>query len=463
MTLKSLTPLIAFLLTIFIVIYLFGGFEKVWATSDILPGIIINETNIGGQSKQKAEEKLVAMEKKIINTPVIITNGDQSWSLSLNKVGLKVDIGETLRRAMSIGRQGSFVDQLKTRHQIKKNGYILQPIITVDQESLSTEVKRLAKHLNIPAKNASFSIGEDDSVTITPSQNGQRIDIERLKLVLEQELLVRDNVELTIPVKKVKPEFTTQDIKEMGVSGLLSRFTTKFNPDLVNRSYNIRVAANALDGLLVVPGEEVSFNEVVGPRSSEAGYKEAGVIVNNEMVDGLGGGVCQVSTTLYNAVLLANLEVVDRKNHSLPISYVPIGRDATVVYGIVDLKFINNTGRCIYIKTKVKDAQVTIKIYGDVSKKKTVAINSWVEEVLPQEVQYEEDNNLKRGQRIIKQEGSKGYIAHAERLVIKNGEVLKREELPISKYNPVEKVIAIGIAEPETAITPSSDLESTKK
>lgn len=459
---KYIAPLLAGLLVLIAVIYAGEEVQLISSNDKILPGVMIKDIDIGGLSKQQAVEKILAVQDKMLKIPVTITYQNQAWSLPLKQVGLQIDIENTLHRAINIGREGSFIERWKFRQRVAKEGYVLQPVVKVNKDLLSKVVNNLAGHLNVAPQSATLSIDEHDQVVITPSKSGKRIDVEQLQQNLQKELLVGKHIILPLPVVEIKPEYITANIQDMGITGLLASYTTKFDPQIVNRSYNIRVAANALDGLIITPGEEVSFNEVVGPRSSEAGYKSAGVIVNNELVEGLGGGVCQVSTTLYNAILLAGLEVVDRRNHSLPISYVPIGRDATVVYGVVDFKFQNNSGRCLYLKTEVKSGQLTVKIFGDANKKQKVIVNSWVEQVLEPKIVYEEDDNLKKGQQVVKQEGSKGYIVNAERVVIKNGVIIKNEKLPVSRYNPVDKVIAVGTAEPEPAITPPDDIDIDK-
>jgi len=248
----------------------------------------------------------------------------------------------------------------------------------------------------------------------------------------------------------------------MNVKGLLGSYTTRFDPSMTSRTYNVSVAAKAFDEMLVLPGHEVSFNKVVGPRSSEAGYKNAPVIVNNEFVDGLGGGVCQVSTTLYNAVLLANLDIVKRTCHSLPVSYVPIGRDATVVYDTVDLVFRNNTDSYLYLKTYIGSGQLTVKIYGNTDYKRDVTINTRITQEIEPQIIYETDPNLPLGEEVVKQEGSKGFRVAAERIVKKNGVVEKKEALPSSYYSPVNKIIAVGSMEQELPqIAPSTPASET--
>ena len=260
-------------------------------------------------------------------------------------------------------------------------------------------------------------------------------------------LIGGEEPQVYLSLKTLPAARSTESVASMGIKGLLAGYTTRFDPVKVSRTYNISVAAKAFDELLVGPGEEVSFNKVVGPRSSEAGYKNAPVIVNNEFVDGLGGGVCQVSTTLYNSVLLADLEIVDRSNHSLPVSYVPIGRDATVVYDAVDFKFRNNTDSYLYFKAFINGGRITFKIYGNTAYKKDVSVNTWITREIEPQVVYETDPNPPMGEQVVKQEGSKGFKVSAERVVTSNGSVKKREALPSSYYSPVNRIIAVGSME----------------
>jgi vancomycin resistance protein YoaR len=432
--------------------YLGGDIKTIFSTQNILPGVKIKNIDVGGLNKQQASTELIRLQNELLKIPVQLIFNNQTWTLNLEKVGLKINIEKTVNQAMLIGREGPITERWQLYRRISEEGYVLQPYIQLDKDLLTEEVNSLAGHLNKLPQNATLQIDKNDKIAIKPSRNGKRVDIEILLANLQQELLVGTQINLPLPVVEVKPDYTTQDIENMGITGLLASYTTKFNPEITNRSYNIRVAANALDGLIITPGEEVSFNEVVGPRSTETGYKSAGVIENNELVEGIGGGVCQVSTTLYNTVLLAGLEISERRNHSLPINYVPIGRDATVVYGYVDFKFLNNSGRCLYLKTEVKSGQLTVKIFGDIEQKQKIILNQWVEQELDPNTVFEEDSNLKKGQEVIKQEGSKGYIVSVERLFMKNGNVIKRQQLPTSRYNPIDRVIAVGTADHESVI-----------
>ncbi|WP_051688182.1 VanW family protein [Desulfofalx alkaliphila] len=446
------------IVTVILVLLLAVAYAGKWylafSSHDIMPGIKVRDLNIGGMGKEEAGKRLLLLEKQMKEIPVTLTYGEERWQIQLHQVGFEIDKEATLGKAMQLGKKGNVVERLKTKRKISVEGYNLYPVVQVDGEKLAAVIDLYAPHLNVEPQDAAFLIDDNDRVKITPSRTGRRVNIEKIKGSLEKEILASSDIVMAIPVEDVPPAYSTEDIENMGIDGLLSTYTTKFDASLINRSYNIKVAANALDGLLVTPGQEVSFNEVVGPRSSEAGYKSAQVIINNEFVEDVGGGVCQVSSTLYNAVLLADLIVSHRKNHSIPVTYVPIGRDATVVYEYVDFKFQNNTGRCLYIKATVGEGQLTIKIFGNSRANREVIINSWIEEVIEPEIIYEEDENLKQGQQVVKQEGVRGYVAHAERVVMIEGVVIKREQLPVSKYSPINKIIAVGTASPEPVIVP---------
>lgn len=423
----------------------------------ILPGIKIGEIDAGGLNEQQVTKKLTALQEELLQTTVTLTHQGHNWPLDLSQVGLAINTAKTFQQAIVAGRQGNIIKRWQWRYHIAKQGHKIQPILKLDTDRLEAVVTDLAGQFNIASQNANFIIDQQDQVVITPSQNGQQINIEPLAEKLLKRLLNSSNITLSLPMETTTPEYKTADIEAMGITGLLASYTTSYDATLVNRAYNIKVAANALDGLMVAPDEKVSFNEVVGPRSSEAGYKSAGVIVNDQLVDGVGGGVCQVSTTLYNAVLLAGLELIERHNHSLPVTYVPVGQDATVVYGALDFRFYNSTSHCVYLKTEVKTNQLTIKIFGNTTNNPTITVKSWVAQVLEPKTILQEDENIKKGQQVVKQGGSIGYVAKAERVFTNNGQEGKREALPVSRYKAVNKIIAVGTAEPEPTVTPPSD------
>lgn len=456
MSVKTSRIVKIFLISIIIVLplVLFSSGFFTASAEKVLPGVEIMGTELGGLDKEEGTTKLAELEQTIRATRVVLNYHGRSWPLLLNEVGFDLNQEAIMAEALNAGRQGPFIQRWQERKQIAKTGRPLQPIFEFDQEKLTERVKDLTREIITEPEEAAFEIDSSDRVTVVPGKEGTEVDLKALKEDIAAVLLEGEKPEVELTLATVYPSRTADTLESMGVNGLLGAYATWFNAEMVSRSYNISVAAKAFDNLLVMPGQVVSFNELVGPRSSEAGYKIAPVIVNNELVDGIGGGVCQVSTTLYNSVLLANLEIVERTNHSLPISYVPIGRDATVVDNALDFRFRNNTSNYLYIKSIVYGGQITIKIYGDTALKREVQINSWVTEEIEPQVVYETDPNLPKGEEVVKQEGASGFKAYAERVVSLNGIVEKREALPVSDYSPQNKIIAVGTLEPTPKIAP---------
>lgn len=413
--------------------------------------------DLQGLNKSEGMTRLAELEKTLRAARITLCYQGQSWPLLFSEVGFDLDEEAVMDAALLAGRNGSLLNQWQERQQLRQSGKVIPPVVQFDGERLEQRVKELTRDVTVKPVDANFAIDANDRVSVLPGKNGTAVDIEKLASDLKSVVVEGKKPEVELVMVTVPPARSTAMVEAMGVNGLLAGYYTWFDPGKVSRTYNIKVAAHAFDEQLIRPDHEVSFNKVVGPRSSEAGYKNAPVIINNEYVDGLGGGVCQVSTTLYNCVLLAGLEIVERSNHSLPVSYVPIGRDATVVYDALDLKFRNNTGSYIYIKSFVSGGQIGFKIYGNTAYKKDVRVNSWVTREIEPEVVYENDPNLLRGEQVVKQEGAKGFRVAAERLFFSDGVMEKREVLSSSEYSPVNKIIAVGTMEPAAPkIAPST-------
>ncbi len=427
----------------------------------ICRGIQYIGTDLGGLNKEEGLARLSELEKELRAKKVVLRHDSWSAALLLNEIGFELDKEAIITDALRTGKEGSPVNRWRERKQIEKNGLELQVPVVYNEEKLAQRLYDLTGEITIKPVEASFKIGAAGRVTVSPSQEGTGVDLKKLKRDIAG-VLGSNKQEVGLSLVPLAPAHATGELEAMHVNGLLGGYTTYFDPGATSRTYNISVAGRAFDELLVMPGQVVSFNEIVGPRSSEAGYKTAPVIVNNELVDGLGGGVCQVSTTLYNSVLLANLDIVERYNHSMPISYVPIGRDATVVYDALDFKFGNNTDDYIYIKSYVGDGQITINIYGNTAYKREVHVEAYITRELEYNVIYENDPNLPQGTEVVKKEGSNGFISFTERVVYLNGREEKRDAQSLSDYSPVNKVIAVGTLEVAPQIAPGSEIKPGK-
>ena len=231
-------------------------------------------------------------------------------------------------------------------------------IATSIKQPSKINIEKIYEEVHKEAKDAYYT---QNPFSVYPSENGMdfAISLEEATQMLEEE-----KEEYTIPLKILYPKVTTNMIGTEAFPDLLSSFSTNYNARDTDRTTNLKLAANKINGSVLMPGETFSYNQVVGARTIAAGYKEAPIYVQGQVVDGLGGGICQITSTLYNAVLYANLEIVERSNHQFVPSYVTASRDATVVYGSIDFKFKNNRNYPIKLICSVANGVASFQIFG---------------------------------------------------------------------------------------------------
>ncbi len=262
------------------------------------------------------------------------------------------------------GRKGCVVDVEKTAssiiEQIKnlniKNNTI--EIITQEKSPSGLDIDKIHSELYVEAKDAYYT---QNPFAVYPSENGIdfAISIDKIKEMLQEE-----KEEYSVPLKILYPSVTTNMLGTEAFPDQLSTYSTNYSTAAKARTTNLRLAANKINGTVIMPGETFSYNKVVGERTISAGYKEAPIYVSGQVVDGVGGGICQITTTLYNAVVLANLEIVERTNHQFVPSYARASRDATVVYGSIDFKFKNNRNYPIKLVCSVANGKASFQIFG---------------------------------------------------------------------------------------------------
>ncbi len=310
------------------------------------------------------------------------------------------------------GKDGYIIDVNSTLEKMK------QKILNLNYLNETIEIDTIAnspKEINLDAiyneihKEPKDAYYTSDPHTIYPSENG--IDFQ-VSLDQAKEMLQIADKECTIPLKVLKPNITTNMIGEEAFPDLLASFSTRYAASNTNRTTNLRLASNKIDGYVLLPGETFSYNTVVGERTIAAGYKDAAIYENGKVVDGLGGGICQISTTLFNAVLLSNLEIVELYNHQFVPSYAKAGRDATVVYGIKDFKFKNSRKHALKINCSVQNGIASFQIWG-----------------FKEETEYD----VEISSNITSQTSS--YIkASAYRTLKLNGQVINREKIRNATY-----------------------------
>lgn len=280
----------------------------------------------------------------------------------------KLDLPATVKQAYLVGRTGSTWSSILTRIRVMRRGSDLKPLFDHNQDTLDSFFRLLDAVIAVEPVRSIITIDKTNNkngeVKFSSSRKGYVIEHNILTSLFEKAAYNKDVTRLDIPVRTVNPPLTESEILNWGLNQVLGIYTTKFDPKQTDRVHNLEIACSAIDNVIVYPGQSFSFNTWVGPRVSETGYKEAPVVLYGKLVPGIGGGICQVSTTLFNAVLLSNLQVTQTFNHTLPSTYVPLGRDATVVYGGLDLIFENTYQNPILLAARVQAPFVTVAVVG---------------------------------------------------------------------------------------------------
>jgi vancomycin resistance protein YoaR len=376
----------------------------------------------------------------------------------MSQLGMKTDFNVAVQSAFDAGRKGSFVKRVTDSVALLNSPLNLPAPLIYSRTMLEKEMTLLEDKYEFQPVNASVKFNASTKkIDIVPEKNGGRMNMIKAADMIEEQILkpaMQGTTELparlVLPFEPVAPKVIGEMLKT--VDTVLGEYTTSFAKSSKNRCINVTTGAASLNGLVVAPGDVASFNKVVGPRTEACGYKIAPVIINGEMNQGLGGGMCQVSTTLYNAVLLANLEIVERTHHSIPSHYVPLGMDATVVYGAKDFQFRNNTANPIVVQTIVSGRQLTMKILGK-GPKPVVAIERTNISTAGYKMRTEKNNALAPGTKKIAKKGSPGRSVTIYR-VVGTGPAAKRELISEDKYRGETRVIQVGPAKAKQGDTP---------
>jgi len=312
----------------------------------------------------------------------------------------------------------------------------------LDSAEVTDTVNPMVAQVGKPAKDATFK-ASGGTVSVVPSQDGLGLDGEDLIAGLTQALTSTGERVCELPMKRVQAAVTTEMANAMGIKERLATFTTDYSPSNKPRVNNIHLLTDALDGTLIAPGATFSFNETIGPRTAEKGYQEANAIVNGKLVPQLGGGVCQVGTTVFNAVFFSGLPVIERRNHSLYISHYPTGRDATVSWGGPDIRFKNDTEHWVLVATAYTNSTVTISLYGTDPGYEVSYKTGEFTDYRDYPIKEIQDATLPLGTRIIDEKGVRGRSVVVTRTVTKNGSVIRTDTFK-SVYKASEEVVRVG-------------------
>ena len=377
--------------------------------------------------------------KEILKEKINTINGELPNALEESKYYIEDD-----KLIITKGKSGNIVNENEFTNIIEnelfkfnsnQEGNIIQiPVIEKNPEEI--KLQKIRDEIYREPQDAYITT---NPTTVHPNVNGVdfAISMEEARQIISEE-----KEEYEIPLKITVAEKTLNDLGEDAFPDNLGDYTTRYDASNRNRSNNIALASNKIDGTVIMPGETFSYNQIVGKRTIEAGYKEAGAYAGGKVVQEVGGGICQVSSTLYNAVLYANLEIVERSNHYFETSYVDSGRDATVSWGTVDLKFKNNRTYPIKVEAISKNGVCKIAIKGIKEKDDCeIVIQSKITSIIKKETKYEIDNSVEEGKELVKQEGHDGCTSETTKIVRQNGAIISSDIISKDLYHALDKII----------------------
>lgn len=399
------------------------------------------------EAKSLVETYVESLSEKMIT---LIAVGGNEVQVKVSDLGLYWSNQEIIDEAVNIGQTGNVVQRYKTAKDLQYQNKVYRLEFGIDQELVKTIIREQCAAYNMEAADATLT-RENDRFVIIPGQTGEIVD-EAASVKAIQDYLNSswnredDSIELTVTVKEARG--SEEELEK--VKDVLGTFTTSFKTSGSSRSANVRNGAELINGTTLYPGDEFSTYEAVSPFSQANGYYMAGSYLNGQVVDSLGGGICQVSTTLYNAVLLSELEVTERHNHSMIVTYVDPSADAAIAESSgKDFKFVNNTEAPIYIEgTTTDDKQISFTIYGVETRQSNRQV-SYESEVISKtypdsEVIYT-DASLPVGS-ISVQSAHIGYRANLWKVVTENGVEVSREQINSSSYQVTPRTATVGIA-----------------
>ena len=418
------------------------------AEATILKGITIEGVDVSGMTKEEALNALTAYETKLGEETLTLKIGDQTLDAPLSSFGVTYSNEDAVASALSVGRTGNIVKRYKDQKDLQHSGVNYTLSRTANEEMVRVYVQDTCTKYDQDAKNASLTRANGE-FTFVPGEQGREINVDSsvraIVDYLENDWTDGENT-LELPVEVTEPEGSAEELAY--VKDLLGSFTTSFSTSGADRSKNVNSGAAHINGTVLYPGETFSTYETVSPFTAENGYAMAGSYLNGEVVDSMGGGICQVSTTLYNAVLRAELEVVERSPHSMTVHYVELSEDAAIAGTYKDFKFKNSTDYPIYIEGyTTSDKKITFNIYGKETRDSNRSIS--FESVLVNEVKpntiLRDDAGQGLGYKSVSA-GKTGYVAELYKIVKVNGVETDRIKINKSTYKGSDRIVTYGTA-----------------
>ena len=410
----------------------------------ILQNIFINDADVGGMTYDAALD-LLEHEISIADEQVVIICPDGEITYKFRDFGADYDFASALDAAIEYSNDISFFGKLRRTWSAKFKAHHIDAQFDYDADKVTQISKKISDDKAVSAKEPTYTI-EHGRFVFSDGRIGRKIDKEALADDIASVLDTREGGKIAVIATEIHPKHTIDDFS--AACSLIGSFETPFNPFLPERTTNLAVASTFLNGQVILPGETFSTSTALRPRTVENGYVKAGQIINGEPDAGVGGGICQISSTLYMAALYAEIPVRERSNHSLMVGYMEPATDAALAEGYIDLVLENNTKYPILIQSILKHGRHVINIYGHESRPpgRTISFESVLLETRPPDGdKIIEDPFLPIGANQVVSEGIMGAKYELYKIVAENNEI-QRIKVNTSNYRPLQRIVKVGIA-----------------
>lgn len=432
-----------------------AGFVTIFAKDNfgnktlICDGVSIGNISVGGMTRDEAQQKIEKYISDRQQQRLVVSVQDEQVETTAGEAGLSVPEKDYAGEALQIGKKGSLWEKFQEIRKAEKGerNIDLQP--EVDPDSLTNFIETKCSVYDIKAKDARLKF-KNGSLKATKSRDGLEVQVDSTaekiqKALLDSKAEGKDTIEVEADVQVTEPKFTQEEASQC--TDLLGKYATTYATYQVERSSNVATAAGRINGTVLEPGETFSTIKVIKDRTEANGYKSAPEYSSGKVVSGIGGGVCQVSTTLYNAVLNAELKVVERSPHSMVVAYVPVSRDAAISGDYKDFKFKNNTDYPVYIMGSASGGVLSFRVYGHETREegREISFESEITDTIqPGKEVVTEDPTLPASYRTVTQSAHVGYKAKLWKIVKVNGVQTDKVQVNTSAYNASPQYVTVG-------------------
>lgn len=447
--------------------------NAVYASADenetkVCQGVFIDDVDVSGMTKAEAEVAVENFLNDLRSKGIAIKVGDNIVYSTMGDMGYHYEPNDNLDQAMNLGKAGNLIKRYKDLKDIEQGKLVLPLTYTFDENKIKELVGIDVSAYNIAPTDATIK-RENSEFIYTDHVVGSKVNIDKTVQLIENAIAGwnRQDIIIEAVVEDDMPKYTRDIVEQCDT--ILGTFTTDYSSSASGRAANLENGARLINNTVLYPGDVFSAYKVLTPFTEENGYSIAGAYLNGLVVDSVGGGACQVTTTLYNTVLAAELGVVERQPHSMTISYVDVSRDAAIAGTYKDFKFTNNTDTPIVIEAATKNRKITFKIWGheirDIANRKIEYVTKILSTTEPPADVITKDPAQLTTYRKVTQSAHTGYRAELYKVVYENGVEVSRSIVNTSNYQAAPQYITVGTKEvkDKSKDTKNSDITKNTK